>query len=63
MCGVLEKKESWNGDGCKDASAPGGQGVKGKVLGEDGERRALGTHRCTRHNLDLGGQETRFDHK
>ena len=23
----------------------------------------MGTHRCTRHDLDLSGQEARFDHK
>lgn len=33
-------------EGCKDDSVPKGRGVKGRVLGEDGERCALGTHGC-----------------
>lgn len=37
--------------------------MKGRVLGEDGERQALRTHRCTRGYLDMWRQEASFGHQ
>lgn len=40
---------------------PGGQDMKGRLVGKDRERWDSGIHRCIRRNLDPRGQEIRSD--
>lgn len=63
MCDVWQENEARNDDRCEDAGVPGGQDLKGRLVGKDRDRRESGTRGCVRYNLDPRRQESRSDQK